>query len=398
MNTDDLPVHISWFPNQGVEGQPALGDPETITWGNFTGICTWWRREEATKDGPCFIPARFRLEADGRHIRRLGRNVSARTAIAEDIETNKLTGEVAPPLDEAINRVIQRGWAAVLYTSHNHSTGSPRYRIVVPLSEEIASELPAPEVIADALALQGVLDRSKLNPSSLFFLPSCPPGVLDHHQAIAIPGAPVDAAWMIERAGALLAARQAEAGRIADEARTEAAKRLEARIAGGFDPDDSLIERIRTHLDLDAILLAHGYDKAGGRYRHPNSQSGSFGADIKILGGIERVFSHNGTDPLHADNLPAWCDVTAIDAFDATVILDFGGDRTRAMRELAERFNLNKKAERKALTNLLFRLRRRNAPQQEIEAAAFAEGAQQGLTHEEIISVAIWVSANREAA
>ena len=143
---------------------------------------------------------------------------------------------------------------------------------------------------------------------------------------------PIDAAWMRECAGSILAQRHAEADRVAEQAHAEAAARRAAKIAEGFDPDDSLIEKIRAGLDLDTVLRAHSYAVAGGqggtKYRHPNSESGSYGADIKVLGGVERVFSHNGTDPLHASNLPAWCGgVTAIDAFDVVVILDYGGDR-----------------------------------------------------------------------
>jgi hypothetical protein len=104
------------------------------------------------------------------------------------------------------------------------------------------------------------------------------------------------------------------------------------------------------------------------------------------------VFSHNATDPLHAGNLPAWCDVTAIDAFDATVILDFGGDRTRALRDLAVRFNLTKAPERRALAGVLFRMIRRQATQAEIETAAYAEGDRLGLSRNEVCSVSAWVA------
>ena len=149
---------------------------------------------------------------------------------------------------------------------------------------------------------------------------------------------------------------------------------------------------LRSRLDLDSILVRHGYDKAGTKYRHPASTSGSHGADIKLLGGVERVFSHNGTDPLHATNLPSWCDVTAVDAFDVVAILDFGGDRQRAMREMAQQFGLTKAAERKELAKVLFRLLRDQAEQDAIEAAAISFGNENGLTRDEVCSVAVWVA------
>jgi hypothetical protein len=53
--------------------------------------------------------------------------------------------------DEVVNRVKALGWACLLHTSHNHKPGDIRFRIVLPLSEEIAHELPPPEVAAGAL-------------------------------------------------------------------------------------------------------------------------------------------------------------------------------------------------------------------------------------------------------
>ena len=391
-----LRLTVAWFETAFPSG-PAIGDPETIAWADFATIFNC--RREGPKDGTCFVPSRFTLEPDGRHVRRLKRNVVARSAVALDCDANKQTGELPPPLDAVTARIRGTGWAAVVYTTHSHTEAAPRYRLILPLSEAIAPELPAPEVIADLLRLDGVLDRSKVTPASLFYLPSCE-NDLDEHRTEIIEGAPIDAAWIRETAGAVLAARQAEADRIAAAANAEAARRREAKIAAGFDPEESLIEKIRPHLDLDAVLRSHGYDRAGAKYRHPNSTSGCYGADIKTLGGVPRVFSHNASDPLHADNMPAWCcGVTALDAFDVATILDFGGDRRKALVALAERFQLGNHAANKAVARVVFRLVRRQAPQQEIEAAALAEGERQGLTREEIWRVARWVSAQcKEAA
>jgi hypothetical protein len=395
MSTDDLQIAAAWFDTAEPKG-PAYGDPETTGWCNFSSIFEW--RREGSKDGCCFILARFKPEANGRQVRRLGRNVLARTGVALDVETNKLTGEIPPPIEEAVERVKTLGLTSIVYTSHNHRPENSRYRIVFPLSEEVPPELPAPEIMAERLGLLSVLDTSKLNPASPFFLPSCPYEALELHQTVVISGAPVMAEWMVEHAGALLAARQAEADRIAAEAQVEAAARREAKIAAGFDPDDSLIQKICSRFDLDGVLRAHGYDKSGTRYRHPNSESGSFGADIKILGGVERVYSHNGGDPLHHNNLPTWCTVRAIDVFDAVVILDFAGDRDRALRELAERFNLTKASEKKAIAALLHRMIRWRATQAEIETAALNEGKRFGLSRDDVIRIAIHVVSRREAA
>jgi hypothetical protein len=395
------PLVVAWFPTAFPDG-PALGEPESISWGDFASIF-WHREERPEKDGLNFVPARFKLEADGRHVRRLKRNLLARTAIALDIEYNNKTGEFPPAFDDAVERIKAAGLAAVVYTSHSHQPGAQRYRVVLPLSEEIDPELPAPEVIADQLGLRGVLDESKIGAASLFYMPSAPfDGDPDIHRTEIIDGDPIDAAWMREAAGAILAERKAEQERQAEEAHRAAAARREAKIAAGFEPDDSLIEKLRTHFDLAGVLLSHGYDQAKGshpKYRHPNSSSGSFGADIKVLGGIERVFSHNATDPLHASNLPSWCGgVTALDAVDVTIILDHGGDRTKGLAALAERFGLTKRAEQKKLAGLLFRLIRQQAPQEDIERQAYAEGERMGLSRAEVIRVASWVASQAKEA
>jgi hypothetical protein len=404
MNADDTPIHLAWFPTAEPKG-PAIGDPETTTWANFCSML--WFRREGPKDGPGFCAARFKLEDDGRHIRRLKTNLLARTAIAMDIEPNKATGEIPPDVDEIASRITERQWAAALWTSHNHNPPNIRCRAVLPLSEEINHDLPAVEIIADDLGLTSVLDRSKLGASSFFYLPSCSgDSTAELHQEIIILGAAIPTTWLVERARALLEARTTEADSAAAEAHARAVARRAERLAAGSDPDQSLIEQIRPRLGaLDQILRAHGYDRAGhgsvAKYRHPNSQSGSYGADIKNFGGIERIYSHNGGDPLHAANLPAWCDgVTALDVLDVVVILDFGRDRKRALRELAERFGLNKREEKRAVAALIFKLIRQQASQETIETLAYAEGSRLGLCLSEIYEVACWVAAQypREAA
>jgi hypothetical protein len=136
-------------------------------------------------------------------------------------------------------------------------------------------------------------------------------------------------------AGAILPALQAA------QAALREARETRASDDRPRDGTGSLIERIRSRLDLGAVLAAHGYARRSNVWRHPNSQSGGYGLNIKTFGGIERVYSHNGGDPLHGGNLPGWtAGVTAVDVVDVVAILDYGGDRTRALRELALRFGL----------------------------------------------------------
>jgi hypothetical protein len=372
---------ICWFDTGKPKG-PAYGFPFHVTWSEFTAA--FHDRREGSKDGGNFIPARFKLEGDGQRVRRKAANLIARTAIAMDIESSKKTGEIPPDLGAAVEIVQREGWAAVVYTSHNHSAAAPRYRVVVPLSEEIDYELPAVQVIARRLGLDGVLDTSKVGAASLFYMPSCESGKRDCHSTVVVTGAPVDAAWVREAAGEMLAAQLAEQERIEAEARALAELR---RAELG---EDSVIARVRDKLDpLAKILRKHGYDQRGPNFRHPDSKSGSFGANIKILGGIERVYSHNAGDPLHRDNLPKWCGgVTAVDAVDVTIILDHQGDRDKGLKALADKFFPPKSDERRTLTALILGLVRVGVEDVEIQATAFAEGARLGLSEDEVCSVA----------
>ena len=382
---------VSWFTCGRPTG-PAYGDSETITWDRFAAALE--SRRVGEKDGPAFVPSRFHPEPDGR-VRRLKERVAARTVIALDIEANKKTSEVPPFLEAALERVKALGWACIGYTSHSAGPDNLRYRLILPLEREASSEVPAPLFVAEILGLGAVLDTSKVGGGALFYMPSSPtPEALAWHKTIITPGHPIQAAWLYGRTQKYLA----DQDRIAAKAQAEAEARRQAKLAAGFDPTDSLIEKIRSRLDLGALLLSHGYAKAGSRYRHPASESGSFGADIKVLGGIERIYSHNGSDPLHHNNLPSWCTVRAIDAFDAIVILDFAGDRDRALRELAQRFNLTRAIEKKAVAALLHRMIRWRATQKEIETAALREGHRLGLSREDVIRIAIHVSNHREAA
>jgi hypothetical protein len=252
------------------------------------------------------------------------------------------------------------------------------------------------------------LDHSKLGASSYFYLPSYQSDDdADLHSEFKVPGRVINATQLTQRATVLLDYRESEATKAAAAAHAEAAARRAKVLAAGGDPDESLIEKIRPRLgNLDQILCAHGYDRRGSgtvaKYRHSCSQSGSFGGDIKTFNGIERFYSHNGGDPLHAANLPSWCTVAAIDAFDVTAILDFNADRTKALHELAEQYGFSRRDESKAVAKLIHQLIRSRASIDTIKACAFAEGERLGLTRDDVNRIAASIAAkgrqNREAA
>lgn len=335
----DLAFSIALFPTAFATEGAAFGTAKNLTWREFAPLIQ--RRRQGPKDGVSFVPAKFRPEPDGT-VRRIKENLLARTAIALDVESDKGTGELPPPISAAAARVAAQGWRGVIYSSHSHTPERPRYRVVLPLSAEINADLPAPEVIAEILGLQGVVDRGKVGAASLFYFPSCAPGQEDAHETSFIEGDAVDAAWITDRAGGVLAAREAERERERQAALEAAARRREERIRQGLDPDASVIEQIRQRLDLEGELVAHGYRPAGrGRFLFPGSESGVAGVYV-LCGsdGVDRVYSHHAADPLAAGNLPSWCRAKALDAVDVAVILGHGGDLKAGLRTLATRFGI----------------------------------------------------------
>jgi hypothetical protein len=393
---------IAGFPTAFQHG-PAIGLAKPATWKGFTNFCLC--RREGEKDGMCFVPARFEPEADGRHVRRLGKNLRARTLVVLDCETSKTTGEIPPTPAEVAEQVRGLGAAAVIYTSHSHEPAKPRMRVALRLSQEIDPQLPVVDIVAGQLGLDGVIDRGKRGTNSLFYWPSSNPGELAKHQTIIVLGTPLDGLQLAAEAGKVQAAAQAERDRIAAQAHAQAEARRQERVAAGLDPSWSLIAEIRARLpSLAEVLRAHDYAENNGRFRHPESESGSFGLGIKEFGGIERAYSFNGTDPLCPDNLPSWCGVKAIDVVDAVLILEFNGDRKKGLRELACRFGIgeapsDKKARGKSrvLARKLFALLRAQVPQAEIEAMALREGARLGFTPSKIIEIAFWVCSTAQA-
>ena len=329
---------VSKFPTAMPAAEQALGIMQAMTWSGLRNLLG--ERREGGKDGPNIVLARFAPEPSGA-VHRLKEKVLARTAIALDCETDKKTGEVPPPVQEVVARLEAKHWTAAVYTSHSHNEAAPRYRIVLPLTAEIPHELPAVEVIAHELDLDGVLDRGKIGAASLFYLPSCKPGQITCHQSVAIDGQPIDAAWMTENARRLLAEREAVQAEHRAAVMVEAERRRAARLMSGKKDSEKLIASIRDHLDLEGELMKHGYAKRSGKFLYPGSESGIPGVHIMTGNdGVERVYSHHSGDPLAEGNLPNWCFTKAVDVVDVVAILDFGGNQKKALHELATRFGI----------------------------------------------------------
>lgn len=84
------------------------------------------------------------------------------------------------------------------------------------------------------------------------------------------------------------------------------------------------------------ICLRNGYTREGDRLRKPNS---THEAGVLIQNGGEKVYSHHAGDPL--------CDEKPHDAYDCVLILECGGDHTRAGRQILQDLGLSTSSEQR---------------------------------------------------
>jgi hypothetical protein len=108
---------------------------------------------------------------------------------------------------------------------------------------------------------------------------------------------------------------------MAQRAAEKEAKEL-ARASKTVDPSQSLIHAFNQAYEIEELLFEAGYDDKDGKFRHPNSQSGSFSANIKD----GRVYTFSSADPLYTDGEGAH------DAFSVFTVLFADGDLNRALR------------------------------------------------------------------
>jgi hypothetical protein len=122
-STNGLRLSVAWFETAlPPAGQPALGDPETVTWDNLAGIIAGSRRE-GDKDGCCIVPSRFEAQPKyGRQVRRQLANVLARSAVMLDIEAGQ-DGEPPPLPAVSATRLEALELGGLVYTS-THTTRS----------------------------------------------------------------------------------------------------------------------------------------------------------------------------------------------------------------------------------------------------------------------------------
>ena len=227
------------------------------------------------------------------------------------------------------------GIAYFAFTSANHEQKKcgvigKRWKVVIPL----ADLLPFDEYIelAQGAALHLQSDKAQSRATQGFYAPN-----------ILTPDAPFDCIDATDRpllkpsdttsafVGACLTAYKLD-----QEAKQAKAKRATPKPRPTVTGEQAGIigKVLDAYSDIGAIIEQYDYKRAGSRWRCPNSTSGIPGV-VRLTGddGKERIYSHHGeADPLSNLNN----DGHALDVFDVLVALEYGGDFSRAVCELAK--------------------------------------------------------------
>ena len=219
--------------------------------------------------------------------------------------------------------------AFLAWTSSSHmqqkrdEPPAPRWKVLVPLAEPAAPE--AWLKLAEGACIAFDADEAQARLQQVSYLPNklIHDAPYEHVNVLDRPLLDADtaSAW-IELAESQAAAKQA--------AKKPTRKTQEPQSA-------NIIRLANEAYSVRSLLEANGYLSAGSRYLSPTSESGMPGVVILDDG---RMYSHGTNDAL--------CDGNAHDAFDLLVRFRFGGDISRAIRELAEELDSEGQKARRA--------------------------------------------------
>lgn len=233
-------------------------------------------------------------------------------AVALDVDVK------APPMAELVQwwESVTGGSDAIAYTTRSATKANPKCRLIGFLSKPMAfAEWSiVSKVLNDKAQHDGIEpDRATERAAQLIYLPNRGEHYDYYFWRDENPLEP-HKEWLAD-----YEAEEQHRWRAAQDAETAKHEAQHRRIEFNASGRDSVIQQFNDANPIETILLRAGYDRQGNRFRHPNSDSGSFSASVKD----GRVFSLSPNDPLHSEH--------AHDSFGALTILFFGGDTRRAV-------------------------------------------------------------------
>lgn len=226
------------------------------------------------------------------------------------------------------------GVAYLAYTTSSHQQDkggvtANRWKVILPLANPIGHEQYAP--LAMGLSLHHGADPAQARAQQVFYAPNK-----------LSPGAPYEFIDATDRplldasdtgnplvVGALSAYRQEQ------ERKERQAKQAPMKPRTVSATSAGIIGKVCQQFDIESELLRNGYRRAGKKYLSPQSSTGVPGVHIFTTDdGTERLYSHHGeSDPLSNLNHGGH----SLDVFDVLVTLDYAGDVSRAIPDLASK-------------------------------------------------------------
>lgn len=232
-----------------------------------------------------------------------------------------------------------------LYASNSATEQRQKCRIMVPISKPLVGgdwSLCQEVFNAKLLAVGIVPDDANLSCNQVMYLPNRGEFYKTASERSGVCFDP-----MKEWAKEVTEARQVLTVKAA-EVEKRKAEALERRKSLCYDANSSPIDAFNAAYSVEDILLQHGYDQRGDRFRHPNSETGGYSAGIDPKTG--RVHSFSSADPLFTQGGGEG----AHDAFSAFCVLKHGGDQIKAIKDAGDNllfvdggFSWNKAKQRK---------------------------------------------------
>lgn len=219
------------------------------------------------------------------------------------------------------------------YTTSSHQQDKDgvkgnRWKVIIPLANPIGHEQYAP--LAMGLSLHHGADPAQARAQQVCFVPNKVSRDASYNHIHGYKRrARLDANDTSNPlvVGALSAYRQEQ------ERKERQAKRAPVKPRTVSATSAGIIGKVCQQFDIESELLRNGYRRAGKKYLSPQSSTGEPGVHIFTTdGGTERLYSHHGeSDPLSNLNHGGH----SLDVFDVLVTLDYAGDVSRAVADLA---------------------------------------------------------------
>lgn len=270
------------------------------------------------------IPSTLLSRSHSEH--RLQGNYSALWADIDEPE-----GVTFAALVEVAERIIPGSFIA--YTSRSATEQAQKARLIIPLSEPVSGGvwLTLQKILNDKLQEAGITpDRVTERTGQLCYLPNRGDFYQHHIEKCEWLGNLSPDSWADELA--------AEAEREAEEAAAKRAQAEQAKLKpkpvnlSGYDA--GIIDKVNAAFEMEGELQARNIRRIGDRFLSPQSETGSAGIVLLERDGKTVAFSHHGpADPLSNLNH----DGHALDMFDVICVLDYAGDVSRAVGDLANK-------------------------------------------------------------